>query len=255
MFTLLYHQINDIPSSLDSLRLSVSPTQFEIEMADLKKRGFICLPLSDIVKARKNAQSLPKRSFAITFDDGYQDNYDIAFPILKKYGFTATIFLVTSLMGKTTQWEGLNTEQAFPLMKWEFAKKMCDEGFEFGSHTHTHANLVKIDKAKISGELELSKRIISDELGKAVEMFAFPYESTRADLGREIEKQGYLAACGSLSLPEDRYNLWRTQCYGTDTMPLFRLKTSGIWRKLNLLRFHTQTSKVARSIIRRFRFK
>ena len=253
MFILLYHQINDIPRGRDPLQLAVHPSQFEREMAFLYKNGYQCLSLASTVRMQMNAEPLPERAFSITFDDGYQDNYDYAFPILHKYGFTATIFLVPERVGKTTRWWGLTKEQEFPLMPWSAIREMSLTGIEFGSHTCSHAVLDELSADQFGREFATSKQVIENELDKPVELFAFPYERSTHSLEKEVENQGYLGACGSLLLPESRFNLWRTQCFGTDSMEVFRLKISGLWRHSILMKYHNPLGNGIRFVKRRFR--
>jgi peptidoglycan/xylan/chitin deacetylase (PgdA/CDA1 family) len=249
MFILLYHQINSIPAKLDPLRLAVSPMKFEAQMNYLYRNGFTCVSLLSIARARMRNDPIPPRTFAITFDDGYLDNYENAFPVLQKYGFTATIFLVSDLVGKHTRWEGLSGEQAFPLMTWHSVREMQAAGFDFGSHTRTHAPLMKLDRENLIRELSTSKQMIEFEIGAPVELF-FPYEKSTPELAQEVERQSYLAACGSLLLPESRYNLWRNQCFGDDTLAEFWLKTSPVWRQLNIFKYHTKVGNGVRSTAR-----
>lgn len=253
MFILLYHQINDIPRSRDPLQLTVHPSLFEREMAFLYKNGYQCLSLASMVRMQMQGESLPARAFAITFDDGYQDNYDYAFPILCKYGFTATIFLVPERVGKTTKWWGLTREQEFPLMPWTTIGEMALAGIEFGSHTRSHALLSELSIDQLIWEFSTSKQMIENALDKPVELFAFPYERSTPSLAKEVENQGYVGACGSLLLPESRFNLWRTQCFGTDTLEVFRLKISGLWRHSILMKYHNPLGNGIRSVKRRFK--
>jgi peptidoglycan/xylan/chitin deacetylase (PgdA/CDA1 family) len=253
MLILLYHQIQDIPLLHDPLQLAVSPSLFEREMAFLYKNGYECLSLASMVKMHMKGEPLPARAFAITLDDGYQDNFDYAFPILRKYGFTATIFLVPERVGKTTKWWGLTSAQEFPLMPWPNIREMALAGIEFGSHTYSHALLNDLKKDEIDREFSTSKKMIENELDKPVELFAFPYERSTPSLAKEVENQGYLGACGSLLLPESRFNLWRTQCFGTDTMEAFRFKISGLWRHSILMKYHNPLGNGIRSVKRRLK--
>jgi len=251
MFILLYHQIAKIALEQDPLRLSVSPEDFEHQMNYLHRSGYVCMPLSEAVKAQLQGKQLPSHAFSITFDDGYQDNFDQALPTLKKYGFTATIFIVPDRVGDVTHWWGVNENQRFPLMSWETIREMSLQGIEFGSHTRSHALLEELDDTQLAKELRSSKEIIERETGKPVNVFAFPYERSSVRLQAEVKKHGYLAACGSLLFPNDRFNLWRTQCYGSTTMLSFRFMTSNFWQQSVKLKYHSQFGNKLRQIKRR----
>lgn len=251
MFILLYHQIANISPERDPLRLSVTPELFDRQMRYLFRRGFVCMPLSTAVKTRLRGDRLPAGAFSITFDDGYQDNYHQALPILLKYGFTATIFLVPDQVGKMAKWWGVKEDQGFPLMSWETIRRMAEDGIHFGSHTRTHALLDELDDQQVADELRTSKEVIEGQIGKPVELFAFPYEKSSAKLQREVERQGYLAACGSLLFPEDRFNLWRVQCFGNTSMLAFRVMISGLWRRFVEIKYHTRIGAALRRIRKR----
>jgi len=253
MLTLLYHQVGNLSQDQDPLHLAISPAQFEMEMSYLAKNGYHCMSLESVVKAQITGDRLPKRAFSITFDDGYQDNYERAFPILQKYGFTATIFLVPDRMGKTTKWWGLNDKQELPLMSWIMAQEMALNGIDFGSHTRSHARLKDLSREQRTWELATSKQIIEEHLGRPITLFAVPYELSTPELETEIEEQGYLGSCGSLLFPENRFNLWRRQCFGHDTMTVFKLKVSELWRYSVLTKYHSQFGNGIRSIRRRFK--
>ena len=251
MIILLYHQITNISPDRDPLRLSVSPDLFDRQLRYLSSHGYVCMPLSTAIKTRLRGDQLPAGAFSITFDDGYQDNYNQALPILLKYGFTATVFLVPDQVGKTTKWWGVNEDQGFPLMSWETIRRMAEEGIDFGSHSQTHALLDELDDEQVANELRTSKEVIEGKIGKPVELFAFPYEKSSPRLQGEVERQGYLAACGSLLFPEDRFNLWRIQLFGTTSMLAFRVMISGLWRRFVEIKYHTRFGVALRRIRKR----
>jgi peptidoglycan/xylan/chitin deacetylase (PgdA/CDA1 family) len=250
MFILLYHQINVISEDRDPLRLAVSPDLFAREMQYLKTSGYQCVSLEALAKMMLNGERIPDNYFAITFDDGYQDNYDNAYPVLREYGFTATIFLVPDRVGSTPKWEGVSARQDFPLMAWDAARELSAKGIDFGSHTQTHAMLTKQSEKEVFLELESSKHSIEKELGKTVRLFAFPYEKAEPALQPLVEKAGYLAACGSLLYPQNRFNLWRTECVGSDTLSDFRYKISKSWRRSVIFKYHSPFGRAMRFVRR-----
>ena len=84
---------------------------------------------------------LPPKPIVLTFDDGYEDNYTYAFPILKKFSFTATIFLITRDISGLSGWSDSEETIKEPLLSWDKIKEMSDYGIDFQSHTHTHPSL------------------------------------------------------------------------------------------------------------------
>lgn len=250
MFILLYHQICEVPEELDPLRLAVSPALFAAEMQFLKKAGYQCLSLERIAAMVARKETVPENAFAITFDDGYQDNFDTAYPLLMQHEFTATIFLVPSRAGMNTKWKGLGDDQSFPLMGWDAVRSLSAAGIDFGSHTQNHAMLTELTEQQVSQELINSKAAIEEELGKPVTMFAFPYEKAEPALQTAVEAAGYAGACGSLLYPQNQFNLWRTECLGTDTMSDFKYKISPEWRRSVEFKYHSMLGRGLRHLKR-----
>ncbi|MDA8432118.1 MAG: polysaccharide deacetylase family protein, partial [Nitrospiraceae bacterium] len=101
---LMYHHVGSPPRGGDPLGLYVSPGMFRFQMWHLKTAGFTVVPLAEIADFAAG-RSGGKRMVSLTFDDGYQDFFDNAFPVLRKYRFPSTVFLVTDLIGRENSWE------------------------------------------------------------------------------------------------------------------------------------------------------
>ncbi len=177
---MMYHHVNNAdPKRQDT----VSPERFDWHMAYLKRHGFNVLPLSALVKIIKEGGPMPRKSVVITFDDGYDDNYQYAFPILKKYGFPATIFVVTDVVND----EGyLTTAQL---------KEMLGQGIEIGGHTRRHAYLPGILGESLVNEIRDSKDWLERELGVMNADFAYPNGGVTEDAKRIVQESGYASAC------------------------------------------------------------
>ena len=253
MFILLYHQISSIPLDKDPFHLAVPPDLFEKEMCHLKEAGYECKPVRYIAEMMSRSEPVPENYFAITFDDGYQDNLDVAYPILKRYGFTATIFVVPDRVGLPAKWDGVSEHLGFQLLGWDGIRELAGNGIDIGSHTHTHAKLADLSSDRLNWELITSKTMIERELGRQIDLFAFPYEHAEEAFHNALKKVGYFAACGSLLYPESQYNLWRTECFGSDSMNNFKYKISINWRKSVLFKYHSPLGKFLRNFRRKFK--
>ena len=203
---LMYHSISEhLDDHLHSYyRMVTAPERFEHQMDFLSKSGYQVLTLSEAVRlwqeiSSPNNSSLEKptplnhqRSIAvITFDDGLQDFYSTAFPILEKFGFKATVFLTSDLIDKTfiTGQECLKAQEI---------KELVEKGIEFGSHTVSHPQLTGLSRNEIVHELANSKKTIEDIIGSPVSLFSYPYRFPEEAptftkmFGKLLVDQGYL---------------------------------------------------------------
>jgi peptidoglycan/xylan/chitin deacetylase (PgdA/CDA1 family) len=221
---LFYHKISTPKSNARSINLYVPPARFERQMRYLHRRGYKSIALDEAVKRLKAGQPIAPKSVAITFDDGYLDNYEYAFPILKRYNFTATIFVVTDFVGRDTSWGRNRDSLPEPLMSWDNIREMAGQGMSFGSHTCSHCNLNKLSAERISYELTESKRRLEDELQREITTFCYPYGEYDEQAVALVKESGYQGACttrhGNRHTPEDAYTLKRVLIWH-DT-PLWR---------------------------------
>lgn len=129
------------------------------------------------------------KTIGIMFDDGYLDTYDNAWPILREYGFVATVFLISSLVGDAVQWKP--QWKAAPLLDWRQVREMAQYGIQFGSHSHTHTDLTKMSEEQLSEDLRLSRQIIAGELHCAVKHFSFPSSQVSKVIARQVYASGF----------------------------------------------------------------
>jgi peptidoglycan/xylan/chitin deacetylase (PgdA/CDA1 family) len=187
---LMYHRIAPTGAPTTA-SLRVTPEAFEDHLRYLKKAGFYSLRLEDWQSAMAARRFLPGRAIAITFDDGYQDFYEYAHPLLKKYGFTATVFLVADLIGRANLWDEAYGE-VIPLMGWQEIRQLRDEGIIFGSHSMSHRLLTSLSFKEILQEGERSRTLLERGLGVPVTAFAYPYGDFNAEVEHLIGACGYM---------------------------------------------------------------
>lgn len=167
---LMYHEINKEGKNPDG-KIKMHPScylsthQFEEQMCYLYKNNFYSLSLEEMLeyKNNKNNSTDTKKSIIITFDDGHIGNYKYAFPILKKYGFTAIFFITTSWINKKN------------MVSWNQLKEMVNGGMSVQSHTVSHFPLSTISDTQIKNELIESRKIIEKNLGVKVDFLSLPH--------------------------------------------------------------------------------
>lgn len=181
------------------------PDQFEAQMAYLQEKGYESVTLDQLYQAFYKGGVLPQKPIVITFDDGYEDNHATAFPIVKKYGFTATVFMVSSYIGG----EGF--------MSWPQLRELSANGWEIEGHTVNHPYLSQVDKTIVLNELMNSKETLEKGLGKSVGFFAYPFGDLNADVAQAVKQTGYLMAFttdrGWADLNLDEWHLQRVYCF------------------------------------------
>ena len=189
---LVYHQIDKPPSKGTRLRgLVVDPRSFAWQMSMLKMLGYRGLSMRDLEPYLFGEKQ--GRVVGITFDDGYQNIFDLALPILERHGHTATCYAVSDQVGKTNEWDtGLVTTK--PLMNREQLLSWLDAGMDVGSHTCTHADLTKLNTKDARKEIELSKLSLEDSLGTQIRHFCYPYGHMQAAHAQMVRDCGYISA-------------------------------------------------------------
>ena len=181
---LCYHHFAE---TCDSALCTPTPA-FEHQMKYLKDEGYSTISTEELSEFLAFRRAIPKKAVVINLDDGYRSTYDIAYPILKKYGFTATFFIYTAFIGASRN-----------ALTWDQLRALKADGFEVGSHSVTHADLSRkmageSDKdyvARVKRELLVSKQILDDELNQDTRSFAFPYGEFNPVVLKLCEEIGY----------------------------------------------------------------
>lgn len=164
---LMYHSISDDP--LDPL--TVSPKCFREQMALLAARGYCGISLTEVVQLLNQEATIP-RVVCLTFDDGFRDFYSEALPVLQRYSFRATLFVVAGSVGETSHWSSYR--KARPLLSWRELEAIVESGYEIGSHTLSHPDLRTLPPDLLQREIEDSKHILEDQLQVPIRHFAYP---------------------------------------------------------------------------------
>jgi len=225
----MYHKVDPILPGTRYPGNHVLPEAFEEQLTELKRWNYQSITLEQWIAYTEKRASLPHRSIIITFDDGYQSTYHTAWPILRRYGFSATVFLVAGLIGKTNAWDVEERQEL--LLNENEIREMQNGGITFGSHTRSHRALTKLPLDEAARELTDSRKILESVLDRPVTTLCYPYAKQNQavrDLAREA---GYTAAVigrgGKNRVWTDPYALRRIKIDTSTTLSVFRRKLRG----------------------------
>ncbi len=234
---LMYHRVADLAGD----RLSVKPTEFIRQMDFLRERGYRIIPLSELPSALTSSSS---PAVSLTFDDGYRDFYDNAFPILKERRLPAAVFVITGLMeGKVRLPRYRKFPQSAKPLSWEMLPEMARAGIEIGSHSLTHRELTRLSRAEAEEEIEGSARLIREKTGGRPEWFSYPRGKFNREVIDLVKAAGYSGAVtvqpGANHSPGELFSLKRTEISRDDSLRDFALKLKGaydpwhyLWQKI-----------------------
>ncbi len=191
--------LHDIEDEIE-IPIELSTSSFDILCSTLKDFGYETITFSELLKHIRYGKALPDKAAIITSDDGYQGNHSNAFPVLKKYGFVMTVFLVTGVIADEEDSRMNNTvfnkrtDVERPMLIWPEILEMDDHGCEFLSHTENHVRLGLATDEEALDELIWSRMEIEKRLGKDVDFFAWPFDNYSEDKWPLIEEAGYEGA-------------------------------------------------------------
>jgi peptidoglycan/xylan/chitin deacetylase (PgdA/CDA1 family) len=202
---LMYHYIRNIDQGSDPLgyELSLAPELFEAQMVWLHEQGYRTMRM-DAVAHCITTGTCPSRAVALTFDDGYADAFTTALPVLQRYGFTATFYIISGMVGQPGY------------MSWEQLVALRDAGMEIGAHTIDHYDLTTLDPAESERQIVQSKTDLEHGLGISIASFCYPTGLYNWSVAEQARAAGYLSA--TTTRWDDDYN---------DLMALPRRRISG----------------------------
>lgn len=207
-----FHRISDAEAGS---RLNCTPAVFD-GLCRFFKRHFSVMPLSELIDGIRQNRPLG-HMLSITFDDGYKDNFEVAAPILSRYGLPATFFVSTELIGSTTvpRWDA-SDGFASEWMTWDEVRELKEQGFEIGGHTMSHSDLAELSEEEARREIGGCRDALMDELGDGVRLFAYPFGGTKhiTPEARELVAASGFECClschgGTVSSGDDVFQLRR----------------------------------------------
>ena len=221
---LMYHSVR--PDALPENRLTVSTATFEKQMRFLVADRYNVVPLEEIAGLLSQKKRIPAKTVAITFDDGYIDNYTYAYPILKKYNLPATIFIIVQEVSRR-QNDRLSWDQILEMQRCGF--------ISFGSHAIGADPLFKMKtKEALRAQIFDSKKILEEKLGRPVIAFSYPEGMFTEEIKQLVKDAGYKLAVatnpGRKSSDSDIYALKRMRISSSaDNLFVFWAQASGYY--------------------------
>jgi len=189
---LVYHKIAE-PSDFDANpNTCVTPSNFEKQMSLLAGLGYRTVDPAEYLKARTGLPArLPEKPFLITFDDAFESALSRALPVLKKHGFSAALFMVSSGFGRSAFWDGEVANSPNRLLEPAGLKELRDEGWTIGSHGVSHKSFKKLDAPALAKEAARSKADLELALGSEISWFAYPYGDHTPEAKTALAEAGY----------------------------------------------------------------
>ncbi|HEV2749096.1 MAG TPA: polysaccharide deacetylase family protein [Gemmatimonadales bacterium] len=213
---LCYHRVGG-PLELGVTR--VRGAVFQRQMTALANAGWTTLTLNEFTRrAQPGGSSVPPpRSFLVSFDDGYASLAEHAYPVLADLGFTAVTFLVTDFVGRDNAWDVRYTWRRLRHLDWEAITQWQSRGFEFASHSASHARLTWLAEGERAAELERSRETLIRRLGTgAGRAVAYPFGARDAEVEAAARAAGYELGFGGVCGNGSLLNLSRVPVYAWD---------------------------------------
>ncbi|WP_295393476.1 polysaccharide deacetylase family protein, partial [uncultured Thiodictyon sp.] len=173
----MYHQVGDFRRVRSHRAVYCNQRRFAAQMALLKRLGCSVLAMDEVLACVTGERPVPPRAVAITFDDGYDNFYEVALPQLQRHGFPATVYVVAGLVGRAAAWLPADGLPAAPLMGAGRLREIRQAGIQIGSHAMSHCPLAGLAAAALAAELTDSRRVLEDLLGEPIRHLCYPYGS------------------------------------------------------------------------------
>jgi peptidoglycan/xylan/chitin deacetylase (PgdA/CDA1 family) len=229
-----YHRIDD-----EQHRSCVTPAAFAGQMKLLRDEGFNVVPLTALRPHLDAQRPFAERTVAITFDDGFADNYTHAFPVLGRHALPATIFLAAGFMDGDDL-PVLRDRSGVKPLRWSEVEEMARHGVAFGAHTITHRSLPGLAPDELRHEIEGSRDLVAQRLGREVDTFCYPRGHFDASVKDAVRAGGFRVACSTLpgNVPPDAdpLTLRRTFIARDDSLRDFQRKLDGSFDLLHAAR-------------------
>lgn len=231
---LCYHNVAPAPEEARFKLLYVSPESFERQLWTLHRLGLRGVSTSDGIARLRNGTA--RGCVVLTFDDGYTDTLTVAAPLIRRYGFSATCYLVSGAVGTYNRWDAERVEAIKPLMSREQIDQWLAAGMEVGSHSCSHARLEDLSTEAARYEIEESRTALRKMFDVPVEHFAYPFGHFTDQSVELVRRAGYVSAVtvlpGVTRVSDDRLRLPRMLVNGERSWWRFLLQVAAPCERL-----------------------
>ena len=236
---LMYHAVCRLPD--DPYKDSTSPERLEAHMRHLKRRKLRGVSMRELLRAESSGSA--KGLVGLTFDDGYENFLQSALPVLERFGFSATLFVLGGAL-KENHWnQYANPKMRMKLLDVEGIREVAARGIEIGSHGMSHIRMSGLEPDLLEAEVSGSRRVLSELLGEEVDGFCYPYGSVDSAAIRAVRGARYAYACSIAErIERNSYDLPRIPVAERDNLPRFAAK-------LRLYSQYSSTKKTVRSML------
>lgn len=213
----MYHYISVPPDGADKYRvnLSVEPNQFRAQMQYLADNGYTTIDLYDLSRAITNKETLPEKPIILTFDDGYKDIYQNAYPAMQEFGFTSTLFIPTEFIDLSYE----------PYMTWDMLEEMAAAGHRLEPHSRSHPDIRGLSRDALIWQMLGPQETIAAHVGYKPRFFGYPsgrYDENAIQLLKELDFWGAVTTQGGTWHGfEDRYEWTRVRIWHNMPMDVF----------------------------------
>lgn len=242
---LVYHRVCEMPKEKWVEYHNVSPASFAAQMKLLAEQRFVVLTVGQILEHLQQGRAFPPKAVCITFDDGYRNNYTLAFPELLRYGLKASFYIVTNYVDSDRRFAWLKKDQLAELaelkdkqvwqpLRWSEIRKLSQSEMEIGSHTCSHPNFSTLGRAAMVLEIEKSKEELRVHIGRVANSFVCPFglrgqtaEHLKAVFRATSCEGAFLGSVGAVGAGQDPLDMPRFTVHEKDSLAIFQRKIDG----------------------------
>jgi peptidoglycan/xylan/chitin deacetylase (PgdA/CDA1 family) len=232
---LMYHRVTGTKPAGTKHGIYVTTAEFEQQLVFLERKGYKALTFADLSEILRGDRKLQARPIMLTFDDGYEDNFVNAFPILKRHSMKAVVFILGDRSISTNVWDIPEGEPEAKLLNDEQIQVMAEYGIELGSHSMDHRRLTELSVEEAQNEITASKLLLEKRLGRGVISLAYPYGAVNERVKECVSYAGYefgiAVDSGPRNFFDDLYEIRRIQIFPGAGFFSFWKKTSGKYHR------------------------